>query len=212
MMGNAPGDSSRRGSLIALVALALAAITFTSPSLALASQCRPERGYRNVATVPLDPAMLEFMQQVGFAKTAKLYSGPPGIESIEGIEAPAESYSVKVDWNKDRAAFSLDDGKGHAGTLTLLTPAEISMFEIDTRYDPVPETGAVLYKEWRLSGKAEGTGPFKAANDSGQRLSLILQGRGNDCITSTTDFNFWTLAMEGPKGNYLLYGDLVPAQ
>ena len=203
----------RRGVLASHAMLVTFAVMMLAWSdFASASRCRPERGFRNVAILPLDPGMLEFMQQVKFAKTAKLYTGPPGIESIKGIEAPAENYAVKVDWNRERAVFSLEDDKGRAGTLTFLTPDEISIFEIDTLDDPLMATGPILYREWKLTGKATGTGPFKAASASGQHLSLILQGRGNDCIAAFDDFKHWTLVMEGQKADYLLFGDLIQPQ
>jgi hypothetical protein len=173
---------------------------------AIAGPCRREQGFRDVATLSLNPSMLQFMQQVAFAKTAKLYPGPP---QPEGIDQPAASYAVKVDWNKERAVFSLDDGKGHAGTLTLPTPEEITTAEIDTRDQPAKATGAVLYKEWTLTGKASATGAFAAANDPNQRLSLTLQGHGDTCITGPDEFHYWTLVMDGPKASYILFGDLA---
>lgn len=41
-----------------------------------------------------------------------------------------------------------------------------------------------------------------------QILTLILQGGGNSC-TSAIDFSHWTLVMQGPKANYMMFGDLV---
>ena len=156
--------------------------------------------------------MLAFMQEIQFAKTATLYTGPPGIESIKGIKAPTENYAVKVDWNRERAVFSLEDDTGRAGTLILLTPDEISILEVDPLEGLPKETSPSLYREWELTGKVTGTGPFEAANDPGQHLSLILQGRGKDCIAGIDDFQNWTLVMEGPKADYHLFGDLIHAQ
>jgi hypothetical protein len=34
-----------------------------------------------------------------------------------------------------------------------------------------------------------------------------MQGRGNGS-TSSSDFTHWTLVMQGPKGNYTLFGNL----
>ncbi len=67
----------------------------------------------------------------------------------------------------------------------------------------------MLYKEWKLTGEVTGTGAFSATNGVKQSLTLILQGRGNSC-TSAVDFTHWTLVMEGPKGRYSLFGELVP--
>ncbi len=213
LVSNALGAGKRpRGLFAGAMFVTFAVINLASPHLASASPCRPERGFRSVASLPLDAAMLAFMQQVQFAKTATLYTGPPGIESIKGIEAPTENYAVKVDWTSERAVFSLEDGKGRAGTLTLPTPEEISIFEIDTFDDPAEAAGPAIYREWRLTGKAAGTGAFAAASASGERLSLILQGRGKDCIAAFDDFKHWTLMMEGPEAAYLLFGDLVQAE
>jgi hypothetical protein len=41
-----------------------------------------------------------------------------------------------------------------------------------------------------------------------QIVTLILQGGGKSC-TSATDFSHWTLVKQGPKANYILFGDLV---
>ena len=205
------GKPSRAALAVAML-VTFAAINLASPRLAAASPCRPERGYRNVSTLPLDASMLAFMQQVRFGKTARLYTGPPGIDSIKGIEAPAKDYAVKLDWTSERAVFSFEDDKGRAGTLTLVAPDEISIFEIDTLDGPADAAGPALYREWKLTGKAAGTGSFAAANASGERLSLILQGRGNDCIAAAEDFKHWTLVMEGPEAAYLLFGDLIQAE
>jgi hypothetical protein len=201
-----------RAVLAGAMLVTFAAVDLASPQLAAASPCRPEPGYRSVSTLPLDASMLAFMQQLRFAKIARLYTGPPGIDAIKGIEAPAKDYAVKVDWTSERAVFSFEDDKGRAGTLTLVTPDEISMFDIDTFDGPANAAGPALYREWRLTGKAAGTGSFAAANASGERLSLILQGRGNDCIAASDDFKHWTLVMEGPEAAYLLFGDLIQAE
>ncbi len=152
------------------------------------------------------------MQEVQFAKTATLYTGPPGIESIQGIEAPSESYAIGVDWTRKRIVFSLQEARGLAGSLTLSLPDEISIFEVDPLEGPPKVTSPSLYREWELTGKTTGTGPFEAAGDPGQRLSLILQGHGKDCIAGIADFQNWTLVMKGPKANYHLFGDLVQAR
>jgi hypothetical protein len=67
--------------------------------------------------------------------------------------------------------------------------------------------GPTLYKEWKLSAPAAGSG-VSAGHRPRQILTLILQGGGNSC-TSAGDFTHWTLVMQGPKANYTLFGDLV---
>jgi hypothetical protein len=189
-------------------AVCLALLFGLAPSPALACACCTDPGERNVTFSKLESGMIEMMQQVEFAKKVDLFTTAGGLESIKGIEAPSERYAVKVTWDKDRAVFALNDDKGHSGSLSLQFPDKISIFEVDTHDGHKAPYGPALYKEWKLTGKTSGTGAFGAANDPQQRLSLILQGRGNAC-TSSSDFTHWTLVMEGPKANYLLFGDLA---
>jgi hypothetical protein len=88
-------------------------------------------------------------------------------------------------------------------------PQNISIFEVDPHESPDQGTGPLLYKEWKLTGDITAFGAFDRANGARQKLTLILQGRGNSC-TSAADFTHWTLVTEGPKGTYSLFGELVP--
>ena len=199
---------SRLSSGFAVLAALLA---LSAPSDAFACACCTDPGERNVDVSKLETSMIEMIKEVEFAKKVELFTGAGGVESIQGIEAPSERYAVKITWEKDRAVIELNDDKGHSGSLSLQFPDKISIFEVDTHDGPKKPYGPALYKEWKLTGKASGTSAFSAANDPGQLLTLILQGRGNAC-TSPNDFTHWTLVMEGPKANYLLFGDLVKAQ
>ena len=42
----------------------------------------------------------------------------------------------------------------------------------------------------------------------GQRVTLILQGHGNNC-TSADMATHWTLVVHGPKAEYHLFGKFV---
>ena len=66
--------------------------------------------------------------------------------------------------------------------------------------------GAILYKEWRLSGDVKGTGLFERGLTDGGKFKLILQGRGNAC-DNASDFKHWVLQIEGPQADYAFYGD-----
>jgi len=117
--------------------------------------------------------------------------------------------SVAFDSGKREEIASLRSG--HSGTLSLTKPKAIAIFEVDPRNRPDQGRGPSLYKEWRLTTPATGTGIFRAGLGRRQSLSLILHGGGNDC-TSAMDFTHWTLVMQGPKANYMLFGGLVTAQ
>jgi hypothetical protein len=85
------------------------------------------------------------------------------------------------------------------------------VFGVDPRNEPDKGHGPVLYKEWKLSGPASGSGVFQPGGAPRQILTLILQGGGNSC-TSAIDFSHWTLVMQGPKAKYTLFGGLVTAK
>jgi hypothetical protein len=160
---------------------------------AQACACCTDHGYRNVAVVALDQDKLDEIGRLRFVEPARLYVGPGGLEAIEGIENPAESYPLKV----VPAVGGLVFGFGGGRTVGLVFPEQISIFEVDPHVAPDQGTDPVLYKEWKLTGKTSGTGEFSAANDPNQRATLILHGRGNACTTAS-DFTHWTLVMEGP--------------
>jgi hypothetical protein len=67
--------------------------------------------------------------------------------------------------------------------------------------------GPALYKEWKLTAPASGTGVFAPGTGARQRITLILQGRGNRC-TDASHFTAWTLVVHGPAAEYTLFGAL----
>jgi hypothetical protein len=174
-------------------------------SPALACACCTHEGQRNVATVALDSRKREEIESLRFGNKATLFTGEGDADGIEGIATPADSYRLAAKWQAD---LSFADAKGHTGTLLLARPTTLSVFEVDPRDRPDKGQGPRLYKEWKLSAPAAGSGVFQPGIAPRQILTLILQGSGNSC-TSAIDFSHWTLVMQGPKANYTLFGDLV---
>ena len=87
---------------------------------------------------------------------------------------------------EDRLVLSFRDAAGHTGTLSLTRPATISVFEVDPRNRPDRGHGPTLYKEWKLSAPAAGSGVFAPgiapapdpdADLSGRRQFLHLLDR-----------------------------------
>ncbi len=179
-----------------------------SLSDALACACCTDPGQRYVDVEALDSFRRDEIEHVRFAEEANLYLTEAGIEAIKGIVSAVERYGLNVTWEESRVLFALDDGQGHAGTLSLTIPGKISIFEVDPRDGSDHGHGPVLYKEWKLTGKVAGTGVFAAASEPKHLLTLILQGRGIGC-TDAAHFGHWTLVMQGPMANYTLFGDLV---
>jgi hypothetical protein len=197
----------RRLRLVLAVAVAVA---LNTPREAFACACCTNAGQRNVNVEAFDPGKRALLEELRFADAAKLFLGEADPDSIKGIANPSTAYALTATWQGDRLVFTLKDEQGHAGTLALELPNKISIFEVDPRDAPDQGTGPPLYKEWKLTGKAKGTGAFSPGGGHGQLLTLIVQGGGNSC-TSASDFNAWTLVMQGAKANYSLFGDLKRA-
>jgi hypothetical protein len=203
--------------MIALIRLARAIVAAIfvlgqfSPALvssALACACCTNEGQRNVATVALDSGKRQEIESLRFADKATVFTGEGDVDGIEGIATPSPTYKLAAKWVDDRLVLSFRDGSGHTGTLSLARPGTMSVFEVDPRDRPDKGQGPLLYKEWKLSAPAAGSGVFRPGIAPRQTLTLILQGSGNSC-TSAIDFSHWTLVMQGPKANYTLFGDLV---
>ncbi len=205
-------ETGRRSAGIALATLVLSVMSIpglTSP--AQACGCCTNPGQRNVGTVALDSGKRQEIESLRFGGTATLFIGEGDADSAEGIATPADNYSLTAKWQADRLVLSFRDANGHTGTLAMARPGTMSVFEVDTRDHPDKGMGPPLYKEWKLSAPAAGSGVFQAGIAPRQILTLILQGGGNSC-TSAEDFSYWTLVMQGPKANYTFYGDLVTAK
>lgn len=198
-------DPTRRIGL-AFVLIQIFVAGLASPGLACA--CCTSQGQRNVATVTLDSGKRQEIESLRFGGKATLFTGEGDVEGIEGIATPAGTYTLTAKWLEDRLVLSFRDAAGRTGILSLVRPGTVSVFEVDPRDRPDNGQGPRLYKEWKLSAPAAGSGVFQPGVAPRQILTLILQGGGNSC-TSAIDFTHWTLVMQGPKANYTLFGDLV---
>jgi hypothetical protein len=189
---------ARIASALSLCMLLSALLSMPGSDPALACACCTDRGQRNVNSVKFDSSRRAQIEQLKFAKPARLFVGPGGLEIVKGIKDPAERYSVGFIFGQQRAVFGFRDHKGRSGRLSLTLPAKLSVFEVDPRDGPDGGTGPSLYKEWKFTGKVSGSGIFEPGNGPNQLLTLILQGRGNSC-TSSSDFTHWTLVMQGRR-------------
>ncbi len=188
------------------ISLSLAALALIAATAAQACACCTQTAWRRVEIEKLDAARRDEIAQVRFAKAAQLMLGEAG-NAIKGVADPEQEYELTVTRAKERWAFSFRDRKGRAGTLVLSLPKTISIFEVDPRYGKDDGQGPALYKEWKLTASAAGDGLFRAATGGGQKLTLVLHGRGNGC-TSADQFTHWTLLVHGPADTFTLYGKL----
>ena len=199
-----------RFALPACAAALLALMNSVQPALACA--CCTDTAYRHAETEILKARHTDQINQIVFARPAKLFVGPADAGTrIRGVPDASENYDVTVTRANERMTFSFRDDKGRTGTLSFLMPATIGVFEVDPRGDTKDNgLGPALYKEWRLANYAAGDGLFKAAINRNTRATLIIHGRGNAC-TSYEQFTDWTLQLSGPRGRFSFYGALDSA-
>ena len=190
----------------------LAAIAFVLASQAavLACACCSYVAQRTVDVQKIDKRISTELAKLRFRDAAKLVIDERYDEAIQGLDEAVEDFFMKVAWRSDRITFSLRDQKGRTGTLSLVKPQMISIFEVDTRDAPETNAGPNLYKEWKITTNVAGDGMFARSAGPNRRITLVLHGRGTSC-TEAEDFKHWTLLVHGPKvQTYTFYGELAP--
>jgi len=197
-----------RHCLIGVVA-ALATLWLTADA-ALACACCSNRAARHVGIEALSEHQRGEIEQMIFAEDAFVADG--AADHPIDIQDFGSALQVAVTRTRTEMMFVFSGGSGRTAALTLAIPDTISIFEVDPR-GGTEDTGLgpVLYKEWQLTADASGTGLFEPLVGTGQKLTLVLHGRGRGC-TDATHFTDWTLLIHGPAGNFTLYGALSSAR
>lgn len=199
---------------ILLLLLLLAAAPSTpsvSTSAAFACACCAEPGEWYEYTSRIPEHEIEELRNVKFGKTASPYTNAVGFEGLKGFPVEYESFNLSASLSPRLAlTLSLKGERGETGSLILPLPKVATSFGTDLHDMPEGSAGPILYKEWRFSGLVSGTGIFRKSIVRGTKFKFILQGRGNNCLSST-DFRSWRLDISGPRADYALYGSL-PAQ
>ena len=178
---------------------------------ALACACCSNRGYRYVAVEQISEQRLREIERMTFDAEAALATGEA--DAPDAFREFGTKFKLAVERTERQMVFSFESESGSVATLTLAIPGTISIFQVDP-CSGVPDEGLgpVLYKEWHLTSDASGagTGVFQSVTGPGQKLSLILHGKGHGC-TEAGHFTDWTLLIEGPSGDLTLYGALTSA-
>ena len=198
----------RTSRLSPAAAALLAAFVFGSQP-AEACACCSNDGQRNVQTQEVDAYAASILADIRFDATSHLYTGEGEADGgWAGTDTPNFRLAVAKSVNAWAFEF-LQDGPAR-GTLTFAMPKTVSRFEIDPREPNAASngTGPVLYKEWRLTTPARGSGMFKDVTGGDQKATLILHGRGNSC-TDASQFTAWTLVLHGPKLTTSFFGTLA---
>ncbi len=201
-----PAPTPHRAAAFHAAAVLILSLAGADPAAACA--CCSNEAQRNITTEPLDAYAKGLLEEVRYAEAAHLYTGEADVGDA-GITANGSDFRLALTMRASAWVFAFTEDGG-SGTLTLEPPSAVTKFMIDPREaaEPASGTGPALYKEWRLEAAAKGSGMFASAMPGNGKATLILHGRGNSC-TDASQFNAWTLAVEGAKGSFTLYGDLT---
>jgi len=204
-------SSIKKLASILLLALLLATPSTPSaaPSAAFACACCAESGEWYERTAKIESYEIEELRRVEFGKTASTYLNAAGYENLKGFPAEYDSFALSTSLSP-RLALTLrfKGERQETGSLVLAVPKVATSFGADLHDAPEGSAGPILYKEWRFEGLVSGTGMFRKGMARGTKFRLILQGRGNNCLSST-DFRNWRLDITGPRASYSFYGDLA---
>jgi hypothetical protein len=179
------------------------ALFLINPANAHACACCATAGIWSEYTDSLENYDVEQLNKLQYSPTAKLVVGAAGFATIKGLASESETYTLSHSKNNRSWNFRLTDTKGKAGNLSFSLPPQKTEFGTDFYDKPVADNR--LYKEVRLTGKLAGNGIFESGINNDSRYKLILQGRGNHCLSSD-DFKHWILEISGPQSSYSFYG------
>lgn len=189
--------------------VALLALAASGSRPAEACACCSNDGQRNVQTQDVDAYAAGILADMRFDATSHLYTGEG--ESDGGwMMSGTPDFRLSVTKTEKTWAFEFVQDGPARGTLTFALPKTVSRFEIDPRQPNAASNGLgpVLYKEWRLTAPARGSGIFEDVTGGDQQVTLILHGRGNGC-TDASQFTAWTLVLHGPKLTTSFFGTLA---
>jgi hypothetical protein len=185
------------------------------PTEARACACCSDTGtYSLQSNQSISGYVLDQIKGIEFASAAQLFTvdGPDPEDQIKGLATFSENHAITAvkESKQWRLKFQAEDGK--SGELILVLPSKVATFAVDIHNGETNTAGRPLvYKEWRLEGRATGNEMFKEGFAAPARYTLIFQGRGNRC-DNADDFTHWRLQISGKKADYAFFGELASAR
>lgn len=195
--------------LLMLLPVPLLLLLLWPAPVALACACCADTGEWFIRPITVAASDVGQLNRIRFSPTATLFQTEGGLEVIEGIQNPAESYTLTQTRAGRQWRLRFHDQQGHVGILLIRLPASATSFGADLHDGSQGGGGGpLLYKEWRGSGGLQGTGIFRRGITSDARFRLVLQGRGNSC-ENVEDYKHWLLEVSGRRARYAFYGTLA---
>ena len=195
--------------IIIIAFIVLLPVLSASPATTFSScACCAESGEWFERTGKMETYEIEELRSIEFDKTASTYLTVAGYEDLKGLSLEYDSFNLSSLLKPSLAlTLTFKGARGETGSLTLPLPRVATLFGADLHDAPEGSAGPILYKEWRFKGIVRGSGFFRKGITPGTKYHLILQGRGNNCLSSS-DFNNWRLDITGPRASYAFYGSL----
>src|SRR5215217_5990544 len=206
-MNKAKGFSpSRTVKFVAILFLLFGLLASPAPRASeagpLLCACCAESGQWFENTGKMKSYEVSELRNVKFDPTAKLYTTAAGFEGTKGLPAQYESFKLTDSFGRAQSlTLTFSGERGETGSLVLALPQVATTFGADMHDYDEGSAGPILYKEWRFNGTVRGSGMFRKSIARGTRFHLILQGRGNNCLSSS-DFMHWRLDITGPRADY----------
>ena len=169
--------------------------------------CCADPAERHIGNIPLQDYLIADLKRLSFGPKAALYSNTCGLECVWGIENPQDLYQMSSHLSQGVWTLDMSSGDGPNGAISFDLPAEVFEFFVDTTPD-IGIRATPLYKELRLSVRAQGTGIFATGLAGQPEAQLILQGAGNHC-TAAEDFTHWQFRVKSKAASFVLYGSLA---
>lgn len=194
--------------IIIVAFIVLLPVLSASPSTRFTCACCAESGEWYERTGRMEAYEIEELRSVEFEQTASTYLTAAGYEELKGLPLEYDSFKLSSLLKPSLAlTLTFKGERGETGSLILSLSKVATLFGADLHDAPEGSAGPILYKEWRFKGLVSGSGFFKKGLTPGTKFQLILQGRGNNCLSSS-DFNNWRLDITGPRASYAFYGSL----
>ena len=172
-----------------------------------ACACCADPGFRAETTFQTEDWIADEISRVLVGKTAHLYQDACGLECVQGISDPHESYDVSLSVSDSLWEMKFSSPNGHSGKLRWTTPDTLIFFRADT--SPRAGSGdATLYAEVRMNIEVAGSGNF---TQSLMPAELTFTGESNVCLDASR-LRHWHLKVRTDDARFHFFGQLAPVQ
>lgn len=174
--------------------------------------CCADMGMWELESRKIYDSEIEILDTLRLDGVALFYLTAGWPDDVFGVSPPVEDLDQEliisiVREQQNWKLFFFKTKAGRTGALILTLSGKATFFNADIGEGPRPErrNPISIYKEIRLEGAVRGTGIFAKGIAPKTKFRLVLQGRGNSCLT-VDDLQRWSLRISGPQAGYTIYG------